>query len=161
MTVPIQPKKGNFWRPGMYGRCNQMVRMMPSPKARQKVILATPKAGWFVHSLKLSRENEKTGWTKDLQKTKYNRMSKYKETTRQCTFEITIIKYHFHLLNRQRFLIWRLCENPNHMKTNASKEKLDRRLELQFSKKIPMSNKNGRLNNKNCKLNVIFFGLSN
>lgn len=45
--------------------------------------------------------------------------------------------------------MWRLCDNSNHMKTNASKEKLDRQLELQFSKKILMSNKNMKLNNKN------------
>lgn len=55
---------------------------------------------------------------------------------------------------------------PNHMKTNASKEKLDRRLELQFSKKYkcPIKTnvqwnstiKKKKLNNKNYKLNVIF-----
>lgn len=58
--IPIKPKKGILCRQGRYGRCSQVVRTKPSPTARVKLILATPKTGWIVHILKLSGgENDK------------------------------------------------------------------------------------------------------
>lgn len=56
---------------------------MPQPQGQAEGNLGHPKSWVICPQLKLSRENEKTDELKISQKTKYNRMSKYKETTRQ------------------------------------------------------------------------------
>lgn len=74
----------------------------------------------------------------------------------KCTFEITIIKYHFHLLNRQRFLIWRFVITPTIWKQMPQRRSWTDDLNCSSQKNTYVQQKM-KLNNKNCKLNVIFF----